>query len=117
LHRLGADSQAELDAFCATLSEKQAAKLRQDVERVCRDPSGQLEPKHTLTRKFRDPGKYLGRNVPNGMDVWEFKPNQFRALFVTNLSKGKDRKKIRLVAFLPIKGKRFTTLDDCPWHR
>jgi len=117
MHRLGAASKADLDAFCATLSEKQAAKLRQDVERVCRDPSGRLEPKHSLTQKFREPSKYLGKKVQKGVDVWEFKPNQFRGLFVTQLCKGKDGKKVRLVAFLPVKGRRFTTVDDCPWHR
>lgn len=104
---LGPQSAKALDDFCADLSESQATYLRAAVQRVCENPSGRGDPSHSFTQKFREPRRYLGNRLPAGTTVLEFKPNQYRGLFIV-----KDDK----VAFLPMKGRRFTTVKDCPWH-
>lgn len=100
-------SAEALDEFCEGLSEKQAEFLREVVQRVCENPSGQGNPGHPYTRKFKSPERYVGKKLPAGMNVWEFKPNQYRGLFVI---------KGELIAFLPVRGKRFMTIEECAWH-
>jgi hypothetical protein len=39
--------------------------------------------------------------------VWEFCPSRYRGLFITD---GEH------VVFLKVRGRRFMTADDCPWH-
>lgn len=77
------------------------------MERVCEDPAGRSNPGHSFTQKFREPRRYLGSKLPPNTSVFEFKPNRYRALFIVSGDS---------VAFLPIKGRRFFTVKDCPWH-
>ncbi len=105
--KLGPKSAKALDDFCADLSDKQAAFLRNAVERVCEDPVGRGNPGHSFTQKFREPRRYLGSRLPADAAIFEFKPNQYRGLFIV-----KDGK----LAFLPMNGQRFFTVKGCPWH-
>lgn len=105
--QLVSKSAEALDEFCEALSEKQATFLREAVQRVCQDPAGRGNPGHPYTRKFTDPERYVGKKLPAGTKVWEFKPNQYRGLFVT---------KGDFIAFLPVRGNRFMTVKECPWH-
>jgi hypothetical protein len=102
LFELDPASQAELDAIGDDA-------LNRIVARVCADPSGQREPRHSYTRKFRNASKYA--NVGN-RDVWEFCPSKWRAMFV--LAAGKQGNRLY---FLPVKGTRFMTPGACPWHK
>ena len=109
MFKLSPDSQAALDAFCESLGDNQARALRGAIDRVRADPSGRRNPQHHYTQKFRDPAKYLGRKLPKGTNVWEFKPSRYRALFLTDSESGN-------MVFLAVRGQRFFTADDCPWH-
>jgi hypothetical protein len=95
-------SQAELEAIGDE-------SLNRIVARVCADPSGQLEPRHSYTRKFRNASKY---SKMGDRDVWEFCPSKWRGLFVIAAGRRSGR-----IYFLPIKGTRFMTLSRCPWHK
>ena len=92
----------------AELQEIGDVSLIEIIDRIRADPSGQKEPRHNYTRKFRNPGKYV--NVGD-RDVFEFKPSKWRGLFV--IAKGKNEG----LFFVPIKGKRFMPLGECPWHK
>jgi hypothetical protein len=83
--------------------------LRDAVQRVRADPSGQQEPKHKYANKFRNASRYVNTG---GRDIWEFKTSKYRGLFV--IAKGSKENGI---FFIPIKGKRFMTLGACPWHK
>jgi hypothetical protein len=102
LHSLDPESQAELDAL-------DDDSLTQIVDRVRTDPSGQRQPKHHYTRKFQNPQQYL--KVPAKTRVWELRTNHYRALMTTVEHNGRHG-----LWFFPIKGKRFWTLSECPWH-
>jgi hypothetical protein len=95
-------SKAELEA----IGNKALARI---VARVCADPTGQHEPRHSYARKFRNASRYV---AIGDRDVWEFCPSKWRGLFV--LATGKDGGRIY---FLPIKDKRFMSLGVCPWHK
>jgi hypothetical protein len=95
-------SQAELEA----IGDEALTRI---VARVCADPSGQHEPRHSYTRKFRNASKYA--NVGN-RDVWEFCPSKWRGMFMIASGKRGGR-----IYFLEIKGTRFMTLGECPWHK
>lgn len=84
--------------------------LTKAVERVRADPSGQLEPKHRYTERFKNASKYA--NVGK-RDVREFKPSKWRGLFV--VTKGPSGK--QGIFFIAVKGRRFMTLGECPWHK
>lgn len=99
---LDAGSQAELQKIGD-------ANLTRAVARVCADPSGQREPRHSFTRRFRNTSKYVDTK---GRDVWEFKTAKWRGLFF--IAKGKKGEGI---FFMRVKGTRFMTLGDCPWHK
>jgi len=45
--------------------------------------------------------------VPAGVKVWEFCPSRYRGLFITS---------DEYVIFLKVRGRRFMTTDECPWH-
>jgi hypothetical protein len=109
---LDPESAEELDQLCKAQG-KAADKLRQDVARVCENPSGQRDPRHRFTKKFHSAHRYV--NVAKGAKVMEFNTNQWRALFqLVEVKKGKTTH--RLVVFIPIKGQRFYSADSCPWH-
>jgi hypothetical protein len=92
----------------AELQEIGDASLIEIVDRVRADPSGRKEPQHPYTRKFRNPGKYANVGDRN---VFEFKPSKWRGLFVIAAGENEG------LFFVPIKGKRFMTLGECPWHK
>jgi hypothetical protein len=102
LHDLDPESEAELEAI-------DDASLQQAVARVLADPSGQREPRHNYARRFRNTTKYVDTG---GRDLWEFKTSKWRGLFL--IAKGVDREGIM---FVRVKGKRFMTLGECPWHK
>jgi hypothetical protein len=83
--------------------------LRDAVERVCADPSGQREPRHKDANKFRNASRYV--NVGD-RDIWELRTSKYRGLFVIAKGSKKDG-----IFFIPIKGTRFMTLGACPWHK
>lgn len=88
-------------------------QLRDAVERVCENPSGQRNPRHRFTKKFHNPSRQV--NVSKGAKVMEFTTNQWRGLFeLVEVEKGKVTH--RLIVFIPIHGKRFFSVKDCPWH-
>lgn len=93
----------------AELQEIGDAALIRAVERVRSDPGGQREPRHRYTCRFHNTTKYVNTG---GRDLWEFRPSKWRGLFV--IAKGPNREGI---IFLPVKGKRFMTLRECPWHK
>jgi len=93
----------------AELQEIGDTSLIEIVDRVRADPSGQKEPRHNYTRKFRNPGKYA--NVGD-RQVFELRPSKWRGLFV--IAKGSETEGI---FFIPVKGRRFMTLGYCPWHK
>lgn len=93
----------------AELRQIDNAALIRAVERVRADPSGQREPRHNYTRRFHNTTKYVDTK---GRDLWEFKPSKWRGLFL--IAKGPTREGIM---FLAVKGKRFMTLNECPWHK
>lgn len=99
-------SRQGLDDFCSSLSEQEASSLREIIRRVCADPSGQREPRHNYTRRFKNPQKYV-RKLPTAVTVWEFKPPRYRGLFLVDPPH---------LVFLKIRGAHFTTADRCPWH-
>lgn len=109
---LDPESAGELDQLCETLG-KPGEKLRGDVERVCANPSGQQDPRHRFTKKFHSAHRFV--NVAKGAKVMEFTTNQWRGLFQLVEIK-KDGVTHRLLVFIPIKGRRFFSADDCPWH-
>jgi hypothetical protein len=84
------------------------AQLALAVDRVRADPSGQRDPRHSYTRRFRNTTKYVDTK---GRDVWEFKTSKYRALF--SIAKGSREG----IFFYPVKGQRFMTLGQCPWHK
>jgi hypothetical protein len=104
LFQLDPDSRAELDE----LDDEALATI---VERVLADPSGRREPQHNYTRRFQNAKRYV-KGLAKDEKVWELKPNHWRALFVT-LETDDGRKGL---FFLPVKGTRFWTMSDCPWH-
>jgi hypothetical protein len=112
LHVLDPESEAELERLCEMLG-KAGEQLRRAVERVCENPSGQRNPRHRYTKKFQSPHRYV--NVSKGAKVMEFTTNQWRGLFQL-VEVEKEGKIHRLVAFVPVSGRRFFTKDDCPWH-
>jgi hypothetical protein len=83
--------------------------LTRAVDRVRIDPSGQREPRHRYTRRFHSTTRYVNAG---GRDLWEFRTGKWRGLFV--LVEGKSG---RGLFFVPIKGTRFMTLAECPWHK
>lgn len=93
----------------AELKEIGDQNLSSAVERVLADPSGRREPRHSHTRRFLNPRRYV--RVARDERVWEFKTNHWRALFITV-----DGKNGRGVFFVSVKGKRFWSMSDCPWH-
>ncbi|MGK2936926.1 MAG: hypothetical protein ACSLFR_03840 [Solirubrobacteraceae bacterium] len=95
-------SRAELDAIGDE-------HLTRAVERVLADPSGRREPRHNYTRLFRNPRAYV--SVRSGERVWEFRTNHWRALFVLVDRDGRSG-----IFFVPIRGKRFLTMGEAPWH-
>lgn len=112
MHDLDRESAEELAQLCETLG-KQGEKLRADVERVCANPSGQQNPRHRFTKKFHSAHRTV--SVAKGAKVMEFTTNQWRGLFqLVEFEKGGTTH--RLLVFIPIKGRRFFTLDNCPWH-
>jgi len=109
---LDPESAEELDHLCETLG-KPGEKLRQDVERVCENPSGQRNPRHRFTKKFHSAHRYV--QVSKGAKVMEFTTNQWRGLFqLVEVEKGGTVHS--LLVFIPVKGQRFFSADDCPWH-
>ena len=100
-------SQAELD-------EIDDDQLRRAVDRVLADPSGRRQPQHNYTRRFRNPRRYV--KVAKSDAVWEFKPSRWRGLFVTAERTGGDGATHRLLVFVQVKGRRFWSMADCPWH-
>jgi hypothetical protein len=109
---LDPESAAELDQLCKILG-KSAEQLRAAVDRVCANPSGQRQPRHRYTKKFHSAHRYV--NVAKGATVLEFTTNQWRGLFQL-VEFEKNKTVHRLVVFIPIKGSRFFTVDNCPWH-
>lgn len=93
----------------AELKKVDDAALTRAVERVRADPSGRREPGHRYTCRFHNTTKYVDTG---GRDLWEFRPSKWRGLFV--IVKGASTQG---VMFLPVKGKRFMTLSECPWHK
>lgn len=112
MHQLDPESAEELDALCEKLGDA-GDQLRQSVLRVCENPSGQREPRHHFTKKFHSPRRYAGGQKK--AKVVEFTTNQWRGLFRLVEHK-KDGETHRLLVFIPIKGRRFFPVDDCPWH-
>jgi hypothetical protein len=112
VHDLDRESAEELERLCEALG-KQGVKLRSDVERVCANPSGQRNPRHRFTKKFHSAHRIV--SVAKGAKVMEFTTNQWRGLFQL-VEFEKDGTTHRLLVFIPIKGRRFFTLDNCPWH-
>lgn len=116
MYELDPDSAAELDELCR--KNPKAEKLRDAVERVCANPSGQFQPKHKFSQKFKNAKKYV--TVAPGATVWEFKPNQWRGLYMTVEdeieNENGEKQTIRLLVFIPIKGRRFLTVGEAPWH-
>lgn len=100
--RLDPDSEAELER----IGDK---GLERALNLVRADPSGRGTPGHRYTRKFRNPARYVDAR---GRDVWEFKPSRWRGLFLIASKEGEDVG----MFFLPVKGKRFWTVKECPWH-
>lgn len=90
------------------MTERQARAFREVIRRVCADPSGRRQPTHRYVQgPFRGVERYLGRPLPAGTKVWELKTNHHRGLFITDEP---------FIVFLPVRGKRFMTADECPWH-
>lgn len=112
MHVLDPESDAELHSLCAVLG-KPGAQLRRAVERVCENPSGQREPRHPYTKKFHSPHRYVP--VSKGAKVMEFTTNQWRGLFQL-VEVEKEGQSHGLVVFIPIQGRRFFPVKDCPWH-
>ena len=100
-------SVAALDDFCSGMTDSQAQKFRVVIARVCADPSGRRHPQHSYAKPFHRPERYLGRALPAGTKVWELKTNHQRGLFITDEP---------WIVFLDVRGKRFMTADECPWH-
>jgi len=112
LHDLDPESADELDRLCEALGSP-GEQLKEAVQRVCENPSGQRNPRHRYTKKFNSAHRYV--NVAKGAKVAEFTTNHWRALFqLVELKKGETVH--RLLVFIPIKGRRFFPIDDCPWH-
>lgn len=112
MHVLDPASKEELDRLCAEGGDSEE-RLRQAVKRVCADPSGRREPHHNFTKPFHNPRRYV--KVGKHVKVIEFKSNQWRGLLQL-VEVTKNGKTHRLVFFNPIKGQRFFSADQCPWH-
>ena len=112
MHQLDPESAEELDNLCKQLGAS-GVNLRQAVDRVCENPSGQREPRHHYTKKFHSPRRYAGGS--KSAKVIEFNTNHWRGLFRL-VEHEKDGATHRLVVFIPIKGRRLFPVDDCPWH-
>lgn len=112
MHDLDPESAEELEQLCEALG-KPGEKLRRDVERVCANPSGQRNPRHRLTKKFHSAHRLVP--VAKGAKVMEFATNHWRGLFQLVEIK-KAGKTHRLLVFIPVKGRRFIPVSDCPWH-
>lgn len=102
MHALDPGSEEELARI-------DAPQLTRAVRRVQADPGGRGQPGHPYTRKFQNPRAYV--DVRRGEKVWEFSTNHYRALFVTFATEGK-----RGIFFIPVRGRRFWTMGECPWH-
>ena len=109
---LDPESAAELQRLCEELG-KPAEQLRAAVERVCANPSGQRNPRHHFTKKFHSAHRYVP--VAKGATVMEFTTNQWRGLFQL-VEFEKDEIVHRLLVFIPIRGQRFLSVKECPWH-
>lgn len=109
---LDPESAAELDQLCTELG-KPGQQLRAAVNRVCANPSGQRDPRHRFTKKFHSADRYV--SVAKGAKVMEFTTNQWRGLFQL-VEIEKDEVSHRLLVFIPVHGRRFFTVKDCPWH-
>jgi hypothetical protein len=105
---LSEESEEDLSRFCETLSQSQGELLRRQVEQVCTDPGGKREPTHRLTRPFHPGGKLS--ILPKDQKAFEFVTNHCRALFLID-------NKARVLTFVAIKGKRFMSMAECPWHK
>lgn len=112
MHDLDPESAEELSQLCETLG-KPGEQLRRAVARVCADPSGQRNPRHSYTKTFHSPWRYV--NVGKKVKVMEFTTSRWRGLFQLAEAE-KDGTIHRLLVFIPIKGRRFFTVKDCPWH-
>lgn len=112
MYELDPESAEELSAICEEFG-KAGRQLRQAVERVCENPSGQRNPRHRYTKKFHNPWHYAEGTKQD--KVIEFTTNQWRGLFRL-LETEKDGKTHRMLAFIPLKGRRFFPVKDCPWH-
>jgi hypothetical protein len=102
----------ELDALAEAMG-KRGVQLRRAVERVCENPSGQRNPRHRYTKKFNSAHRYV--NVSRGATVMEFTTSQWRGLFQL-VEVERDGVVHRLIIFIPIRGRRFFPVDNCPWH-
>jgi len=91
------------------------SQLASAVMRVRQDPSGRREPQHRFVEKFQNPRRYI--KVAKGATIWEFKTNQWRALFERVEARGRDGKLHRRMFFFPVRGRRFWSMSECPWHR
>lgn len=114
MFELDPESRAELDEFCTGLSDSQATYLRAVIDRVCADPSGRRQPRHSFTRPFQNPQAYVP-NLPSDLKVWELKTNRYRGLFVTAEVEVKGVTHRRL-AFVSVGGRRFMLAAEAPWH-
>jgi hypothetical protein len=111
LYELDPESADELDQLCKTLGSS-GEQLREAVKRVCENPSGRREPQHRFTRKFHNPGRYAPHTEGK---LTEFRTNQWRGLFqLVEVQRGGNRH--RLLVFVPVKGRRFFSVKDCPWR-
>lgn len=112
MHQLDPESAEELDQLGKALGNP-AKQLKRAVERVCENPSGQRQPRHSFTKKFHSAHRYVP--VGKGAKVMEFTTNQWRGLFQL-AEVEKDGTIHRLLVFIPIQGRRFFPVKDCPWH-
>lgn len=114
MFELGPESKAELDEFCADLKPGEAKSLRQAIDRVKQDPWGYGIPGHRYTKPHHPDKRYL--HMPSGTRVLELKVGNFRGLFTTTVVKRGDRE-YRRIDFVRIRGRRFMTAGDAPWHK
>lgn len=110
MYQLDDESAAELAALGDDAS---VDALRAAIDRICADPSGRRNPQHHFTKKFHKARKYV--KIPAEMSAWELTHSKWRGVFViVETEKGGETH--RLIAFVPIRGKRFLTVQDAPWH-
>lgn len=105
---LSEESEKDLSRFCEMLSRSQAELLKRQVEQVCTDPGGRRDPTHRLTRPFHPTGKLSF--LPKGQKAFEFVANHCRGIFLVD-------NEARVLTFIPVKGRRFLSMTECPWHK